>query len=292
MNTVEMMVLVEDTVHAPKMRGEHGLSLFIDAGGFRILFDTGASALFLGNAKQLGLRLNNLDALVLSHNHYDHTGGVEFLIDLYAEVPPIFGHPKAFCQSYRKLKKGEEQQSDRQPGRAIGFPYPRGLADLKKRGVRLTTNREPLKIHEDIWLSGEVARNCSFEGIEESFFVDPQLSRKDDLPDDQALVLNTYKGLIVIVGCCHSGIVNTLESVRSLFHDVPLWAIVGGFHLLHANSQRIKKSVSYLRTWDPQVVMAGHCTGFDALCSLKKAFGKRFRALTVGSRLSLLDSVE
>jgi 7,8-dihydropterin-6-yl-methyl-4-(beta-D-ribofuranosyl)aminobenzene 5'-phosphate synthase len=292
MKSVDITVLVEDTVHEPRMRAEHGLSLYIDAGGFRILFDTGASALFLGNAKQLGLRLDNLDALVLSHNHYDHTGGVEFLIDLYADVPPIFGHPKAFCQSYRKLKTGEVQQSDQQPGRAIGFPYPRGLADLEQRGVRLTTNRGPLKIHEDIWLSGEVARNCCFEGIGESFFIDPQLSQKDDLADDQALVLKTHKGLIVIVGCCHSGIVNTLESVRSLFPDVPLRAIVGGFHLLHANSQRIKKSVSYLKTLDPQVVAAGHCTGFDALCSLKKAFGKRFRTLTVGSRFTLLDSVE
>ncbi len=292
MKTVEFMVLVEDTVYVPKMRAEHGLSLFINAGGFRILFDTGASALFLGNAKQLGLHLNNLDALILSHNHYDHTGGVGFLIDLYADVPPIFAHPKAFCQSYRKLKTGEGQQNVQAPGRAIGFPYPLGLADLQKRGVRLTTNREPLKIYEDIWLSGEVARNCSFEGVGESFFADPQLTQKDDLPDDQALVLNTQKGLIVIVGCCHSGLVNTLEAVRSLFPGVPLWAIVGGFHLLHASAQRIKKSVSYLRTWDPQVVVAGHCTGFDALCSLRKAFGKRFRALTVGCRFSLLDSAE
>jgi 7,8-dihydropterin-6-yl-methyl-4-(beta-D-ribofuranosyl)aminobenzene 5'-phosphate synthase len=94
------------------------------------------------------------------------------------------------------------------------------------------------------------------------------------------------------VGCCHSGIVNTLEAVRSLFPGVPLWAIVGGFHLLHATAQRIEKNISYLRAWDPQIVAAGHCTGFDALCSLKVAFGRRFRALSVGRRLSLLDSVE
>jgi len=204
-------------------------------------------------------------------------------------TPPIFGHPKAFHQSYRKLKTEEVQQNDQQPGRAIGFPYPLGSAGLQNRGVRLTTNREPLEIHEDIWLSGEVARNCSFEGVGQSFFVDPQLTRKDTLPDDQALVLNTHRGLIVIVGCCHSGIVNTLEAARSLFPGVSLWAVVGGLHLLHANARRIKESVSYLRTWNPQVVIAGHCTGFDALCSLRKAFGKRFRALSVGDRYSLLD---
>jgi 7,8-dihydropterin-6-yl-methyl-4-(beta-D-ribofuranosyl)aminobenzene 5'-phosphate synthase len=96
----------------------------------------------LDNVKRLGLGLNNLNALILSHNHYDHTGGVEFLVDLSPDVPPIFGHPKAFCQSYRKLKTGEVQQTDEQSGRAIGFPYPLGAVELKKRGVRLTTNRE------------------------------------------------------------------------------------------------------------------------------------------------------
>jgi 7,8-dihydropterin-6-yl-methyl-4-(beta-D-ribofuranosyl)aminobenzene 5'-phosphate synthase len=287
MKSVDITVLVEDTVHQARMRAEHGLSLYFDVGGYRILFDTGASALFLGNAKNLGLRLNDLDALVLSHNHYDHTGGVEFLIDLYSGAPPIFAHPKAFDQSYAKPKAGRETSPHREAARKIGFPYPLGLGGLQKRGIKLTMNREPLEIHKDIWLSGEVPRNCPFEDVGKSFYLDPQLTQADNVIDDQALIFKSEKGLIVISGCCHSGMVNTLEAVASLFPGIPLWAVVGGFHLLHADAKRIKRSVDYLKGLDPQRVIAGHCSGFDAMCSLRRAFGKRFRRLSVGDRFSL-----
>ena len=287
MKSVKMTVLVEDTVHEARMRAEHGLSLHIDAGGYRMLFDTGASALFLGNAKNLGLHLNELDALVLSHNHYDHTGGVEFLFDLYSGVPAIFAHPKTFSQSYAKQEGGRETSSGRAPARPIGFPYPLGLEGLQKRGVVVTTNREPVEIHKDIWLSGEVPRNCPFEEVGGKFFLDPQLTQADDLIDDQALIIKTDRGLIVISGCCHSGIVNTLEAVASLFPGAPLWAVVGGFHLLDASAQRIKRSVDYLKSLGPQQVIAGHCTGFDALCSLRKTFGRRFHRMSVGARFSV-----
>ncbi|UCF97693.1 MAG: MBL fold metallo-hydrolase [Spirochaetaceae bacterium] len=287
MKSVDITVLVEDTVHEPRMRAEHGLSLYIDAGGYRILFDTGASALFLGNAKNLGLHLNDLDALVLSHNHYDHTGGLEFLVDLYSRVPPIYAHPKTFSQSYRKSKGGKGSTAERVTGRPIGFPYPLGLTGLQTRGIELTMNREPMEIHRDIWLGGEVLRNCPFEDVGKSFFIDAELSQVDDVVDDQALILKTDAGLIVITGCCHSGIVNTMEAVASLFPGSPVRAVVGGFHLFEADAGRIKRSVEYLKGLHPQLIVAGHCSGFDALCTLRRTFGKRFHRLSVGSRFSL-----
>jgi len=287
MKSVDITVLVEDTVHQARMHAEHGLSLYIDAGGYRMLFDTGASALFLGNAKNLGLHLQDLDALVLSHNHYDHTGGVEFLVDLYANAPRIFAHPKAFSQSYAKSRTGAKAESGRKGARAVGFPYPLGLTGLQNRGIQLTTNRKPLEIHQDIRLSGEVPRNCPFEEAGDKFFLDPGLTQPDELLDDQALIISTDRALIVITGCCHSGIVNTLKAVDSLFPGASLWAVVGGFHLLDAGAGRIRRSVDYLTSLNPQQVIAGHCTGFDALCSLRKAFGKRFQRLSVGARYTL-----
>jgi 7,8-dihydropterin-6-yl-methyl-4-(beta-D-ribofuranosyl)aminobenzene 5'-phosphate synthase len=287
MKSVDITVLVEDTVFEARMRAEHGLSLYIDAGGYKVLFDTGASALFLGNAKNLGLRLNELDALVLSHNHYDHTGGVEFLLDLYTGAPPIFAHPKVFSQSYARPRAGGKEQPGRAAARKIGFPYPLGLTGLRKRGVELTINREPLEIHGGVWLSGEIPRNCPFEDAGKRFFLDPGLSRPDELVDDQALIIKTDRGMIVISGCCHSGIVNTLEAALSLFPDVPVRAVVGGFHLLEADAGLIKKSIDYLIRLNPLQVIAGHCTGFDALCSLREAFGERFQRLSVGARYTL-----
>lgn len=291
MDAVEITVLVENTVSEAGLRAEHGLSLHIEAGGYRILFDTGASALFLGNAKKMGFHLNDLDALILSHNHYDHTGGLEFLIDLYSNVPPIFAHPKTFSQSYGKPKakpnKKPEQTAARTRSRKIGFPYPLGLAGLQKRGIKLTMNREPLEIHKNIWLSGEIPRKCSFEDVGARFFLDPRLTQADDLPDDQALILKIEKGLIVITGCCHAGIVNTMEAVQDLFPDLPVWAVVGGFHLLRADIRRIRKSISYLKKLDPRMLIAGHCTGFDALCGLRQAFADRFQRLSVGCRYTL-----
>jgi len=285
--SVDITVLVEDTVHKARMRAEHGLSLYIEAGDYRLLFDTGASALFLGNAKNLGLHLNDLDALVLSHNHYDHTGGVEFLFDLYSGVPSIFAHPKAFNQTYAKAETDRESSADSRTARKIGFPYPLGRAGLQKRGVELKMIREPFELHRDIWLSGEVPRKCPFEDVGKEFFLDPQLTQADDLLDDQALIIKTERGLIVISGCCHSGIVNTLEAVASVFPGIPVWAVVGGFHLLEADAKRIKRSVDYLKNLDPQRIIAGHCTGFDALCSLRRAFGRRFQRLSVGERFCL-----
>ena len=289
MSRVEIVVLVEDTVHIPKIRAEHGLSLYVDTGRFRLLFDTGASALFLGNAKQLGIRLHDLDALILSHNHYDHTGGVEFLVDLYSDVPAIYGHPKVFEKSYAKRDPQSGQESSPRAGRPIGFPYPLGVKDLQKRGVRVTMNREPLEVGEGVWLSGEIPCRCPFEEVEKGLFLDPELSMPDTLSDDQALILREDKGLIVLTGCCHRGLVNTLEAMRALFPAEPLWAIVGGFHLLHADKKRIRSTLQYLKEWKPELILAGHCTGFDAMCGLRRVFGKRLHPLSVGKRFVVQD---
>jgi 7,8-dihydropterin-6-yl-methyl-4-(beta-D-ribofuranosyl)aminobenzene 5'-phosphate synthase len=251
----------------------------IESDGRSLLFDTGASALFLGNAKQLGLSLNRLEAVVLSHNHYDHTGGVEHLVELYAQVPPIYAHPEVFRQSYAPAKDGDGGS------RAIGFPYARGLLDLEGRGLCLTPNREQLEVLPGMHLSGEIPRESALEDTGGAYFRDPELKQADGLPDDQCLVVETAQGLLVILGCCHSGVVNTLQKVHRMFPRRGLYGLVGGLHLLHASPQRIRKTVGYLRREELELVAAGHCTGFSALCALQASFRERFQMLSVGQKI-------
>jgi len=281
MSILEVTVLVDDTVHLPKLRAEHGLSLLVEKDGRRLLFDTGASALFLGNAKQMGLRLSGLDAVVLSHNHYDHTGGVEHLVELYGQAPRIFAHPEVFRQSYARSKQPGEAN------RRIGFPYAGGQEDLERRGLPLDPNRDRREVLPGMHLSGEIERACPFEDTGGSFFRDPELRESDDIPDDQCLVVESGDGLVVILGCCHSGVVNTLEAVFRLFPGRPLHGLIGGLHLLHAKPARIRSTVAFLRERQPRLVAAGHCTGFQALCALRSAFRQRFQVLSVGTRIRM-----
>jgi 7,8-dihydropterin-6-yl-methyl-4-(beta-D-ribofuranosyl)aminobenzene 5'-phosphate synthase len=281
MDTVEITVLVDDTVHAPRLRAEHGLSLLVECDAGRLLYDTGASALFLGNAKHLGVSLNGLDGVVLSHNHYDHTGGVEHLVERFDRAPPVYAHPEVFRQSYAPAREGGGGR------RAIGFPYARGLSDLERRGLALLGNREHRQILPGVHLSGEIPRRCSFEDTGGRFYRDPGLEVPDPVGEDQCLVLESAPGLVVVLGCCHSGLINTLEQVRALLPGRPLHAVVGGLHLLHASTERVRRTIAFLRREAPALIAAGHCTGLQALCALKAAFGDKADSLSVGRKLRL-----
>ena len=261
------------------LKAEHGLSLLIEIDRSHLLFDTGASALFLGNAKHLGLSLSSLDGIILSHNHYDHTGGIEHLIGLYEKTPPIYAHPDVFRQSY------VPSEASKTGSRAIGFTYARGLPDLERRGLIMTVNQEPLEVMPGVHLSGQIPRHSSIEDTGGKFFRDPELKQRDTVPDDQCLVLDTSLGLLVILGCCHSGVLNTLQRINKLWPGRPLHGLVGGLHLLHASRDRIRRTVSFLRGQKPRLIAAGHCTGLEALCALKASFGERVQVLSVGKRI-------
>ncbi len=270
----KITTLVENSVARPGVCGEHGLAVLIEIDGKSVLFDTGATDLLLLNAKTLGTDLSNVDSIVLSHGHYDHTGGLAAALSTM-DTPVVYAHPDAFLRRYVRWK-GD--------AREIGIPHSKEA--IEGSGGKLSLSSKPQEVAPGIMLTGEVPRITAFEDTGGAFFLDEECSEPDLINDDQAIVIDAPEGLIVIVGCAHSGIVNTLLRVQRLFPDVPVSAIVGGMHLINASEERMAETVVMLRSLDPRQVVAGHCTGWKACCRLADRFGDVFDLLSTGYTLS------
>ena len=269
-------IVVENTAHVAGLRGEHGLACWVEADEFRLLFDTGQTGEILRhNTERLSIPLEGTEAIALSHGHYDHTGGLDTALEM-APTALVYAHPDAFQPRYAGIPGG--------PCREIGIP---GLSeeDVRRRCGKLCLSRGPVTIAEGVWLSGEIPRVTDFETVETPFYLDPACKKPDRLPDDQALVLEAADGLVLLAGCAHSGIINILRHVQNLRPGSPVQAVVGGFHLSGASRERLEKTVLALRENNVSRVVAGHCTGRDAVAYLSEKLGERAEPLTTGQKL-------
>ncbi len=255
---MKLQILVDNVANAGQ--AEWGFSCLIEEDQEqRVLLDTGASSLFMQNAKLLGLDLLNLDYVVLSHGHWDHTWGLETLIKHYiknpeSERPCLVAHPQVFERTLNP--KGAENgplvsQSDLQ-GR---FP--------------LKLSQEPLWLSKRLLWLGEIERQFAFE------YVEPKGKRltesgttPDHSPDDSALAYLADEGLVIITGCSHSGICNIIEQARHLTGESRVLDIVGGTHLLLYSRGRMTETLEYLRRVKPEQLHIGHCTSLSAKVEL------------------------
>jgi len=273
------------------LKGEHGLSLHIGLPGHNLLFDTGQSDLFMQNASLLDIDPGSVDTLVLSHNHYDHTGGVPFFLK-YNKRAKIYAHPKALRQSFSSSKRGIPESilkkievSDRGI-RKIGFDE-KTLIQMTKLKDRLVTNRESIRIADNLWLTGEIPRENNFEMQSGSTFTDSSLTIRDFIPDDQALIVAGKEEIAVILGCCHAGVLNTVEYVGKIFPGHKVRYIIGGMHLIGSGEARINMVTEYLEQFKGLRVLHGHCTGFKAGCAINAALKGRAEFLSAGSHYEL-----
>lgn len=229
---------------------EHGLSFLIEVDQLRILFDTGASDLFKRNAARLGIDLGNVDRIVLSHGHWDHGNGLEYL-----EGKPLICHPGCFVKRYRKL--GET---------SLGLSLSREeLADK----FDLETFQHPIRLSEHLWFLGEIPRKNDFEAQSTKYLLED--GSEDFIMDDSGLVAITRKGLVVISGCAHSGISNMIEHARRVTGIFRLAAVIGGFHLKAANLQA-RRTIDYLEKLGVEQVVPSHCTLDPALDLFRQKF--------------------
>jgi len=270
--SVRITTLVENTAGLSGALGEHGLSFWLETPSWRVLFDAGAGAVLEGNAGTLGVDLSKADAIVLSHGHYDHSGGLA-LARKAAPQAKVFHHPAAFEPKYACLPDGTS--------RYIGVPPASMEAGRQDNGVMVPT-KEPVEVAPGLFVTGEIPRTNDFEDTGGPFFLDEACTQPDPLLDDQALFYECERGTVVILGCAHAGVVNTLQYVRKLTEDRPIHAVLGGLHLLWATEERVSRTIEALQSFDIAHLGIAHCTGFAATGTLLAAFPGQCRPCTAG----------
>jgi 7,8-dihydropterin-6-yl-methyl-4-(beta-D-ribofuranosyl)aminobenzene 5'-phosphate synthase len=265
--------LVENSVaqSGNALLGEHGLSFYIETGDRRILFDTGQNLAISNNARVLGIDLEQIDTVVLSHGHYDHSGGLQSILECNKNFS-LYGHPDVFSPKVKQTNGNYKY---------IGIPVEKD--DVVNGGVSLKLSRKPVEIAPGVMTSGEIALENDFEDGEPMFFLktDEQVV-PDTLADDQALILETDKGLVILLGCSHRGVINTLTQVARLKGSHKIHAILGGLHLGKASDDKLAKIIDHLRGFDLEMLGVGHCTGPRAFLALANAFKDRVFLNTVG----------
>lgn len=230
---------------------EWGLSMFIEFNKQTILFDFGNSDLFLRNAEKLGLDVLNADYFVLSHGHWDHGNGLRFL-----PKRKLICHPGSFIKRYRGDKY-------------LGLPY---TFEESKEKFDLILSSRPLEIYKDVYFLGSIPRIIEFESkgtdqVKEDGTIDL-------VEDDSGLVIKTDKGIVVISGCAHAGICNTIEHAKKITNINKVYAVLGGFHL-KGEDEVTTKTIEYLKRLNINYISTSHCTRFPALVQFANAFGSR-----------------
>lgn len=261
---LKITTLSENTAGVPLgIIGEHGLSFFIETEKTKVIFDAGQSMSAVHNASLLGVKLKEADAIVLSHGHYDHTGGLLKVLET-AGAKEIIAHPDVFQNKYAVREK-------KYP---IGMPFSRKM--LEDAGAKLTLSKEPVQIG-DVMTTGEVERRTSFEVVDRHLYVmDGAEMKNDEVRDDQALLIKTENGLFVVLGCAHAGVVNTLEHAKKVSGEERIYGVVGGTHLAFASEIQLEETIKALKNYNIQKIGVSHCTGMKASMKLAGEFGDRF----------------
>ena len=247
---MKLTVLTEN-VAGGKFLAEHGLSYLIEHDGKTILFDTGHSDVFMQNAQQMGIELQNVvDYIVLSHGHWDHGDGLQ-----YVENKPLITHPNAFIKRTRK-------------NGLINIGLTLDKETLEKR-FTLITSAKSYEISESILFLGEIPRSNNFES-QSTNFVDEQ-GIADFVPDDSALAIIQDKSLVIVSGCAHSGICNICEYAKKVTGVSKISAVIGGFHLKHVDEQT-RQTIAYFKNEQINRIIPSHCTELPALSAFYSEF--------------------
>ncbi|OQA34592.1 MAG: ribonuclease Z [Betaproteobacteria bacterium ADurb.Bin341] len=260
------ITLVVDNEVADGLVAEHGFAAWIEAGEHRILFDTGQGSAFIPNCASLGIDLPRANALVLSHGHYDHTGGLPDFLARNHDAPLYFATGFEVIRYSCHPEKPPRDIS-------IGEKVRNVLNELpEQRRIALDS---PRYLYPGIGISGPIPRVTPFEDTGGPFFLDPDQQQPDLINDDMSMWFETTEGLLILTGCCHSGLVNTVQYIRQFTGIERVHGIIGGLHLLQASEERLQKTLRFLDDCAPELMVPCHCTGDESIKRIVQAFGTK-----------------
>jgi 7,8-dihydropterin-6-yl-methyl-4-(beta-D-ribofuranosyl)aminobenzene 5'-phosphate synthase len=274
---VSITTLSENVAGMPDVLAEWGLSVLVETDESTILFDTGRSQSTINNIDRLGVDVSRIDRIILSHGHYDHTGGLHSVLSKMKKKVEVIAHPDVWADKFGR-HKGQED-------RFIGIPYQRVM--LESLGAVFQLERGPVAVTDNILTTGEVPMVTAFEKVDSHLAV-----RKngqivpDEVLDDRALIFKTDMGLVVILGCAHRGMVNTLLHARQITGVNTIYAVLGGAHLHNASEEQVWQTVDFLKTAGIQKLGLCHCTGLPVMALISQEFGDGFIFNSTGTRVN------
>jgi 7,8-dihydropterin-6-yl-methyl-4-(beta-D-ribofuranosyl)aminobenzene 5'-phosphate synthase len=279
MSTELALTVLCDNHATEPLQAEHGLAFWLQGPELAALFDCGSGQTLCQNALQLQIPLASCQQVILSHGHYDHTGGLAELWR-HGMTPPIVAHPDVTLTRY-------SCHPDRAV-RAIGMPPT--VADqllALPPGLRLWRSASH-RLAPYLGTSGEIPRHDEVEDVGGPFFLDADELVADLIQDDLALWINTPQGLVILLGCGHAGLINTIEQIRRVTGCQRIAGIIGGLHLLHASPVRIQHTLDFLRSCCLSFMYVGHCSGDEVIAKLGHELpGVIIQTLQVGERYVL-----
>jgi 7,8-dihydropterin-6-yl-methyl-4-(beta-D-ribofuranosyl)aminobenzene 5'-phosphate synthase len=269
-------VLCENTAGFPmKIIGEHGLSVLIERGDDRLLFDTGQGIGLVSNAQRLGKDLSRVRRAALSHGHYDHTGGLAGFLDLSGQTT-VFAHPDVFIERFAQFDTPDGPKT-----MSIGIPFSR--KDLERKGARFDLSPALREIAPGVTVTGEIPRPTDWKSWDKRLVVrDGDGFRPDPFRDDLSLILETGKGAVLILGCAHAGLHAIVDHVRAETGLDRFHAILGGTHLGAGTQEDWEKALELLEACRVEKMATSHCTGFQAASFLACRLGNRVAPASAG----------
>lgn len=279
---IRLTVICENTVTRPGFIGEHGFAALLETANGNILFDTGQGFSLVHNLLRFIKDITRIEKVVLSHGHFDHTGGLLAFLGIRGPCP-IVAHPDILKERFRLMSPapGMEEKPV-----SIGIPWHESY--LTSRGARFQWVTEWSEILPGVYITGVVPRRTPFETGDPKFLVRASNGfSPDPFLDDYSMIIDTPKGVIVVLGCAHAGTINILNHITDQLGQRKIYALVGGTHLDFSSTEQLDKTIEALKSFEIETIAVSHCTGQKAAVRMAKEFGPKFQFAPVGFQLAV-----